>query len=135
MQQDDRTGVFQDRHDFEQNLNLRKYFWAVAQAYISVLETPALCAISYDDEFPNRKLGAQMIEFKCDVYLANVAALNGNPSLLEDWNRLVINGEKVPNANSIINRCSRVYRSRKLIPHVYFTVIKKGRKRRHAGAA
>jgi hypothetical protein len=134
MQHDDRTGVFHDRHDFEQNLNARKYFWAVAQAYISVLETPPLVAISYDDERPNRKLSAQMIEFKADCDNGVKVALNNNPSLIDDWNRL-IRGDKVPNQNDIIAKVGKTWRKFHLIPHVYFRVIKKGRKRRQAGAA
>lgn len=134
MQQDDRTGVFQDRHDFEQDLTARKYFWAVVRAYLDVLETPPLVAISYEWEFPNRKLGAQMIEYKVDCDNAVKAALNGNPALIEDFNNL-IRGVSVTNANYIITRVSRKFKLFKLIPHVYFKVIKRGRKRHQAGAA
>ena len=127
MEQDGRTGVFQNRREFEETISARNYFYAVARAYLDVLETPALCAISYDEERPNRKLGAQMIEFKVDCDNGVKAALNNNPSLIEDCNRL-IRGEKVPNRNDIIAKVGKTWRKFHLIPHEYFITIKRGRK-------
>lgn len=131
--QDARTGVFQSRHDFNESLTARKYFWSVAKAYLDVLETPPLAAISYTD-LPNRRLNAQMIEFKVDTDNAVKAALDSNGSLIEDFHSL-IRGGSVQNENYIINRVGKKFRRFKLIPHEYFVTVKKGRKRHQAGAA
>lgn len=126
MQHD--IGVFESHGDFERKRDARKYFWSVIRAYVEVLEMPPLTAISYDPNYPNRRLGPQTIEFKTDVENATKVALDNNPSLFDDWNRL-IRGENVSNANEIIVKCARLYRSRQLIPHFYFVTIKRGRNR------
>lgn len=131
--QDARTGVFQSRHDFNESLTARKYFWGVVRVYLDVLETPPLVSVSCT-EIPNRKLSAQMIEFKVDTDNAVKAGLNGNTSLIEDFHNL-IRGESVQNANDIIKRVAKKFRRFKLIPHEYFITIKRGRKRHQAGVA
>ena len=131
--QDARTGVFQSRHDFNESLTARKYFWAVAKVYLDVLETPPLVSVSCTD-IPNRKLNAQMIEFKVDCDNAVKAGLDNNASLIEDFHSL-IRGESVQNENDIIKRVAKKFRRFKLIPHEYFITIKRGRKRHQAGAA
>lgn len=122
----DETGIYQSHSHYERDRSARHYFYGVITAYRDVLATPALVAISHDPEFPNRKLSTQMIEFKADVDKANEAALN-DPSLIADWNRLVVQEEKVPNANDLIRKCAIQYRKRNLIPHRYFVTVKKGR--------
>jgi hypothetical protein len=101
--------------------------------YLDVLETPPLVSVSCT-EIPNRKLSAQMIEFKVDTDNAVKAALNDNASLIEDFH-LLIRGESVQNANDIIKRVAKKFRRFKLIPHEYFITIKRGRKRHQAGVA
>src|SRR6266852_883229 len=112
------VGVFRSRVDFERHRDARNGFWSVATAYLEVLETPPLVAISHDPEFPNRKLGAQMIEYKVDCDNAVKAALDDNPSLVEDFHKL-IRGSDVPHANHIIAKCAKQFRQFQLLPHLY----------------
>jgi hypothetical protein len=128
MQEDARIGVFNSRREFDEIISSRNYFFAVLRGYTNVLETPPIVAISYDPDVPSRKLGAQMIEFLADCDIGVRVALNGNPSLIEDFARL-LQGDKVPSQTDIINKVGREWRKRRLIPQEYFRVIKQGRKR------
>lgn len=128
MSQDDRIGIFESYSDFERQRGARRCFKQVVEAYVNARNTPPIVAISYDPSRRNHKLDAHTIHYLCDVENASRQALGKSRELFHQWQRLV-RGEDVPNANSIITRCGRLYQARQLAPHLYFRTVKRGRER------
>lgn len=129
------TGVYSSHAEYQEQKYATQYFKRVIDAYIDVRNTPPVAAISHDPAVINPKLGADLIHYCVDVENATRKSLNNNPALFEQWEKLVC-GDAVPNAASIIRKCAKIYRARKLLPVEYFKVIKQGRRdRRVAGAA
>jgi hypothetical protein len=130
---DSRMGVFCSHSEFQRKVNARQRFWRVVRAFNEVSLLSPIVAINPDPLAKCTKLDVVGIHFLCDVELATRRALGHNPALLDQWQRL-IHGDDVPNATNIIDRCSRVYHARQLLPYLYFRNQKQGR-RREAGAA
>lgn len=129
------TGVYRSHAEYQEQRYSKHYFKGVVDAYIDVRNTPSLAAISHDPAVINPKLGADLIHYIVDVENATRKSLDNNPALIEQWEQLVC-GNTVPNAASIIRKCARIYRARKLLPGEYFKVIKQGRRdRRSMGGA
>jgi hypothetical protein len=113
------------RAETEQRKRTR-IFYLVTQAYADIRSLSPIVAFSYDDEKTNRKLNADSIHFIADVESATRKALNDNPALIEQWERIIQQKRQVPNASSIVSRCGRLYQIRKLNPRDYFITIKRG---------
>jgi hypothetical protein len=118
---------------FKEHRDLRSYFWRVVTGYRSVSELSPVVAMAWDPCQAPKKLGVDGIHYLADIQLATEKALNGNAELLDQWQCLV-NGENTPNSASIINRCGRLYKSRRLAPSSYLRFIKQGRPDRRAAA-
>jgi hypothetical protein len=128
-------GIFESHSAYQREKRWRQVFAQVIEAYADIRSLPPIAAVTYDDcEKPNRKLNATAIEFAADVELATKKGLGGNPSLFAYWQRLVDGDETVPSAiaSLIIRKCGRLYTARQLMPHAYFTVIKRGRSDRRS---
>jgi hypothetical protein len=133
----DDAGVFQSHAAYQDQKDLRNYFWRVIRGYRDVSELSPVVAMVWDPCQAPKKLGVDGIHYIVDIQLATEKALNGNAELLDQWECLV-NGENTPNSASIINRCSRIYKSRRLAPATYLRFVKQGRPDRRyatAGAA
>jgi len=113
-------------NNYERDRDLRDYFFVVAAAYSKTRELSPLVSSHPDPDHTPTRLGPDAIHFICDVELASRKALSNNAELFEQWKRLV-SGENTPNAYSIIRRCARLYRDRRLAPVSYFRHVKKGR--------
>ena len=128
------VGTFPSHAAYKEQKDFRSYFWRVIVGYRSVSELSPVVAMVWDPCVAPKKLGVDGIHYIVDIQLATEKALNGNPELLDQWQRLV-NGENTPNAASIVNRCGRLYKSRRLAPASYLRFVKQGRSDRRAVVA
>ena len=129
------VGVFSSRAVYLEQRDFRSYFWRVIRGYRDVSELSPVVAMGWDPLERPKRLGIDGIHFLCDIALATKKALDNNPALLDQWQRLV-NGENTPNAASIVNKCGRIYKSRRLAPASYLKFERKGRRdHRSTGAA
>jgi hypothetical protein len=132
----DDVGIFQSRAEFQEQRDFKNYFWRTIRGYLDVCALSPVVAMNWDPFAKPTKLGVDGIHYVVDVQLATEKALNGNAEMLDQWQCLV-NGDNTKNSASIINRCGRLYKSRRLAPASYLRFIKQGRpaRRRPAGAA
>jgi len=119
---------------YERERDLRDYFWTVVNAYQQTCELSPLVAANPDPAIRPTKLCVDGIHYIADVELATRKALAKNPELIAQWETLV-SGQNTPNSGSIIRRCARVYRARRLAPISYFRHVKKGRADRRPSVA
>src|SRR5260370_31900614 len=122
------TGVFESYGDYRRQKREKSIFWRVAEAYRNTRQLSPVIAINLDPAgFVGRKLGADAIEYLCDIELASGQALN-SPALYRQWLELVHGeeGEKLAPATKELNihRCARLYSLRGLLPHLYFRRIR-----------
>jgi hypothetical protein len=120
------VGTFPSHAAYKEHRDFRSYFWRVIVGYRSISELSPVVAMVWDPCETPKKLGVDGIHFICDVQIATQKALDNNPELFDQWQCLV-NGEGSPNAASIIARCGRLYKSRRLAPASYLRFVKQGR--------
>ena len=118
------TGVYESHHNYRQH----RYFASVLDTYYDCRTRSPLVASNPDPFSKRQRLDLVGIEFCADVERATQAALK-SPRLFELWMKLVWGEEEIPAQvrNAIIERCSRIYKARKLGPWLYFRKWKKGR--------
>jgi hypothetical protein len=123
-------GVYESRHEYEQEVKDGKYFWQVINAYRAMREMSPLAAINYDPFSKQKKLVIPLVVFLADVDIVTRKTLK-TPELLKQWKKLVA-GEEIPQAAiaKIIGKCARTYKQAGLAPVSYFKHIKVGRKDR-----
>jgi hypothetical protein len=119
------TGVYSSHFDYQQQKSLRIYFDQVVAGYEDVMNASPLPACSYDEESRPRRLGPELVHYKIDVEHAVATALDGNPQLIEQWFRHVVDGEEV--SDSVVRKTARIFQARKLRPRDYYLSIRKGR--------
>jgi hypothetical protein len=101
----------------------RRLVLAVMKAYVAVKQLPLLCSVDCDPDAISRssKWSSTSAHYGIDVELATSTALDSEPALENIWFKLAA-GVSVPAAvaQRVFDKCSRLYRSRRLDPGSYF---------------